>query len=52
VELLSDVRELFFIDPVAELLSCVDSDTYSFSHLTLREYLATKCTVRLCGTDA
>jgi len=50
--LLADVRGLLLSEPSVGLLSRVDNETYRFSHLTLQEYLAAKCAVRLYGHDA
>ena len=50
--LLADLRNLLFGEPLVGLLSRVDSNTFRFSHLTLQEYLAACCTVRLYGHDA
>jgi predicted NACHT family NTPase len=45
-------RELMFGNPNVGLLTVVDDNVYRFRHLTLQEYLAAKCTVRLFGHDA
>jgi Leucine-rich repeat (LRR) protein len=51
VALLAATRKLLFEDGPVGLLSRVDDETYRFSHLTLQEYLAARCTVRLYQND-
>jgi Leucine-rich repeat (LRR) protein len=51
VELLAETRALLFEDGLVGLLSRVDDETYRFSHLTLQEYLAARCAVRLYQHD-
>jgi len=50
--LLAKIRKLLFGGAVVGLLSKVGSDEYKFSHLTLQEYLAARCAVRLYGHNA
>ena len=50
--LLERIRELLFQSPIVGLLTSVNQDEYRFSHLTLQEYLAARCAVRLYGHDA
>jgi len=47
VAFLAEIRDLLFKDPVVGLLSGVGINEYRFSHLTLQEYLAARCGVRL-----
>jgi len=49
VALLAEIRELLCSGAVVGLLSKVGSDEYRYSHLTLQEYLAARCAVRLYG---
>jgi hypothetical protein len=51
VSLLAVIRTLLFENGLVGLLSRVDDETYRFSHLTLQEYLAARCTVRLYQHD-
>jgi hypothetical protein len=48
---LAKIRALLFDDRLVGLLSKVDDVTYRFSHLTLQEYLAARCAVRLYQHD-
>jgi len=45
-------RECLFGTNMVGLLTRVGEDIYRFSHLTLQEYLAATCAVRLFGLDA
>ena len=52
IALLAQIRKLLFGGAVVGLLSKVGSDEYRFSHLTLQEFLAARCAVRLYGHKA
>jgi hypothetical protein len=43
------VEKLLFQKPEVGLLTCLANDEYRFSHLTIQEYLAARCSLRLCG---
>jgi hypothetical protein len=51
-DLLTCARELMFGNPIVGLHTVVGDNVCRFSHLTLQEYLAARCTVRLFGYDA
>jgi len=44
-------RELLFGKPIVGLLSSTGDNSFRFSHLTLQEYLAAKCAVRVYSCD-
>jgi hypothetical protein len=48
---LSEAQQFLFTSPIVGLLADVGEGSYRFSHLTLQEYLATRCAARLYGRD-
>jgi hypothetical protein len=46
-EALSEAAQLLFTSPTVGLLAAVGGNSYRFNHLTLQEYLAAKCSLRL-----
>jgi serine/threonine protein kinase len=49
---LCEAQQVLFTSPIVGLLADVGDESYRFSHLTLQEYLAARCAVRLYGRDA
>jgi hypothetical protein len=45
----SEAQQVLFTSPIVGLLADVGDESYRFSHLTLQEYLAARCAVRLYG---
>jgi hypothetical protein len=48
---LSEAQQVLFTSPIVGLLADVGHESHRFSHLTLQEYLAARCAVRLYGRD-